>query len=58
MVFLNSLPERPVAARASFDELVVAFGGPLPEASQDPLDIVGDLTARLEPGLTANAGPR
>ena len=58
MAFLNSLPERPVAARASFDELVVALGGPLPEASQDPLDIVGDLTARLEPGLTANAGPR
>ena len=37
---------------------MVALGGPLPEASQDPLDIVGDLTARLEPGLTANAGPR
>ena len=39
---------------------MVALGGPLPVALpvRIPLDIVGDLTARLEPGLTANAGPR
>jgi glutamate/tyrosine decarboxylase-like PLP-dependent enzyme len=58
MAFLNSLPERPVASGASFDRLLETLGGPLPEASQDPVDIVGDLSARLEPGLTASAGPR
>ena len=58
MAFLNSLPDRPVAPRASFEELVAALGGPLPEASQDPVSIVLDLSARLEPGVAATAGPR
>ena len=58
MEFLNSLPDRPVAPRASFEELMSALGGPLPEASQDPVSIVLDLSARLEPGVAATAGPR
>ena len=58
MAFLNSLPERPVAPRASFEELLAALGGPLPEAPQDPISIVLDLSARLEPGVAATAGPR
>jgi glutamate/tyrosine decarboxylase-like PLP-dependent enzyme len=58
MAFLNSLPERPVAPRASFDELIAALGGPLSEAPQDPVSIVDDLSARLEPGVAATAGPR
>jgi len=58
MEFLNSLPDRPVAPRASFEELLAALGGPLPEASQDPVSIVLDLSTRLEPGVTATAGPR
>ena len=56
--FLNSLPDRPVAPRASFEELTAALGGPLPEAPQDPVAIVRDLSSRLEPGMVANAGPR
>ena len=58
MEFLNSLPERPVAPRASFEELTAALGGPLNEASQDPVGILLDLSARLEPGVAATAGPR
>jgi glutamate/tyrosine decarboxylase-like PLP-dependent enzyme len=58
MAFLNSLPDRPVAPRASFEELAVALGGPLPDAAQDPVSIVLDLSARLEPGVAATAGPR
>ena len=58
MEFLNSLPDRPVAPRASFEELLAALGGPLPEAPQDPVSIVLDLSARLEPGVAATAGPR
>ncbi len=58
MAFLNSLPERPVAPLASFDALLAALGGPLPEAPQDPVSIVLDLSARLEPGLASTAGPR
>jgi hypothetical protein len=33
--FLNALPERRVAPGASFEQLLEALGGPLPEASQD-----------------------
>jgi hypothetical protein len=58
MAFLSSLPERRVAPGTSFEELVEALGGPLPDASQDPLAILDDLSTRLERGLTANAGPR
>ncbi len=58
LAFLDSLPDRPVAPRASFEELTAALGGPLPEAPQDPVGIVLDLTTRLEPGLAATAGPR
>ena len=58
MAFLSSLPERPVAPQASFEELTAALGGPLPDAPQDPLSIVLDLSARLEPGVAATAGPR
>jgi glutamate/tyrosine decarboxylase-like PLP-dependent enzyme len=58
MAFLNSLPERPVAPRASFEELAVALGGPLPDARRDPVRVVLDLSARVEPGVAATAGPR
>jgi glutamate/tyrosine decarboxylase-like PLP-dependent enzyme len=56
--FLNSLPDRPVAPRASFEELMAALGGPLGEASQAPATVLESLASTLEPGLVANAGPR
>ena len=58
MEFLNSLPNRPVAPRASFEELMTDLGGPLSEAPQDPVSVLEALSSTLEPGLVANAGPR
>jgi hypothetical protein len=54
--FLKSLPERPVGPRATFDELVQALGGPLPESSEAPARVVDALAAAVEPGLIASAG--
>jgi glutamate/tyrosine decarboxylase-like PLP-dependent enzyme len=56
--FLKSLPERPVAARATFEDLVKALGGPLPEASEAPVSVIDALAKAVEPGLIASAGPR
>jgi len=56
--FLKSLPERPVGASASFDELVRALGGPLPEKGDEPIRVVEALAAAAAPGLIASAGPR
>jgi glutamate/tyrosine decarboxylase-like PLP-dependent enzyme len=56
--FLDSLPERPVGARASFQELRAALGGPLPEAGIAPEAALERLVTGAEPGLVASAGPR
>jgi len=56
--FLKSLPERPVGPRATFDELVRALGGPLPESGEEPVRVVDALAKGVEPGLIASAGPR
>ena len=57
LAFLTSLPERPVGPTASFEELMAALGE-LPPTPQDELGILLDLSARLEPGIAATAGPR
>ena len=56
--FLKSLSERPVGPRATFDELVKALGGPLPESGDEPVRVVDALARAVEPGLVASAGPR
>ena len=56
--FLRSLPERPVGPRATFDQLVGALGGPLPESGDEPTRVVDALAQAVEPGLIASAGPR
>lgn len=56
--FLDSLPARPVAAQASFQELRSALGGPLPEDGLTPEAAVEKLASGAEPGLVASAGPR
>ena len=56
--FFRSLPERPVGARATFEELVGALGGPLPESPEEPASVVTALARAVEPGLIASAGPR
>ncbi|HET9610500.1 MAG TPA: aminotransferase class V-fold PLP-dependent enzyme [Acidimicrobiales bacterium] len=56
--YLDSLAERPVWARASYDDMVGALGGPLPPAPTDPAQVVADLAALADPGLTATPGGR
>jgi glutamate/tyrosine decarboxylase-like PLP-dependent enzyme len=52
-VWLNSVGERPVGPRATADELLAGFGGPLPEQPTPSEDVV-DMLARLaDPGLMA-----
>jgi glutamate/tyrosine decarboxylase-like PLP-dependent enzyme len=56
--WIASLGKRPVRPTASLEALKQAFGGELPEAGQDPLEVVDLLGRAGEPGLMATAGPR
>ncbi len=56
--FLKSLPDRPVGALASFEDLVRSLGGPVPENRESPERVVEALASAVEPGLIASAGPR
>ncbi|MDQ3671127.1 MAG: pyridoxal-dependent decarboxylase [Actinomycetota bacterium] len=56
--FLESLDERRVWPSGSVDELRGALGGPLPEASLDPLTVVEELAAKSDPGVVAIPGGR
>jgi glutamate/tyrosine decarboxylase-like PLP-dependent enzyme len=56
--FLRRLPERPVRAGATHDELLDALGGPLSERGEAPGEVVADLARAADPGLVASAGPR
>jgi glutamate/tyrosine decarboxylase-like PLP-dependent enzyme len=56
--YLSGLDSRHVAARASRDALVAALGGPLPERSSDPVDVLDRLATDADPGIVASAGPR
>jgi len=56
--FLESLPHRPVGARADLTSLRRALGGPLPAEGADPADVVEHLAAAADSGLVASAGPR
>jgi len=51
--WLESLPTRPVRPAATADELLSAFGGPLPEHPTAAADVVDELAAKAEPGLMA-----
>src|SRR6185369_5015559 len=56
--FLDTLPHRPVGARADLPSLRKALGGVLPAAGADPSAVIEHLAAAAEPGLVASAGPR
>ncbi|GAA1951016.1 pyridoxal phosphate-dependent decarboxylase family protein [Microbacterium deminutum] len=56
--FLATLADRPVWPRATLDEMIDVFGGPLPAAGLDADTLVSDLAARAEPGLVAIPGGR
>lgn len=56
--FLDSLDDRPVAARVDAAGVRDALGGPLKEHGEDPTAVIDALAAGVEPGLVATAGPR
>lgn len=56
--FLDSLPERPVAARADRGQLLEALGGPLPDDGAPASEVIEDLVEAADPGLMAIPGPR
>lgn len=56
--FLDSLDERPVWPRATLDDMLAVFGGPLGDEGQDAASVVSDLATRAEPGLVAIPGGR
>jgi glutamate/tyrosine decarboxylase-like PLP-dependent enzyme len=56
--YLAGLHERPVWPRATFEEMLAAFVGPLPDMGADPLEVVEELARTADPGLAATAGPR
>jgi glutamate/tyrosine decarboxylase-like PLP-dependent enzyme len=56
--FLATLADRPVWPRATLDEMMGVFGGPLPDEGLDAETLVDDLARKAEPGLVAIPGGR
>ena len=56
--YLASLPERPVRAEASLEELRAALGGPLGDDSRPALQVVEELVAAADPGLVGTQSAR
>lgn len=56
--FLASLDARPVWPRASLDDMLEAFGGPLPADGADPATVIAEMAQRADPGLVAIPGGR
>ncbi|MFY9581122.1 MAG: aminotransferase class V-fold PLP-dependent enzyme [Gaiellaceae bacterium] len=49
--FLESLPQRPVLPAVDVDELRRALGGPLPEESTSPIEVIAELARAADPGI-------
>ncbi len=56
--YLDGLPERRVPATVTTDELLGAFGGPVPEGPADPMEVIDAMVEAAEPGLAALGSPR
>ncbi|MFK3679098.1 pyridoxal phosphate-dependent decarboxylase family protein [Microbacterium sp. NPDC090218] len=56
--FLETLEERPVWPRASLDDMLHAFGGPLPAEGTDPATVIEEMAGLADPGLVAIPGGR
>jgi glutamate/tyrosine decarboxylase-like PLP-dependent enzyme len=55
---LESLPDRAVHPKASYDEIRAALDHGLPTVGVDPVQVVGELARDLEPYVTAHASGR
>jgi glutamate/tyrosine decarboxylase-like PLP-dependent enzyme len=56
--YLAGLPDRHVGATADATEIRDRLPGPLPDEPMDPVAVVEEMAAVLDPGLVASAGPR
>jgi len=56
--FLAGLGERPVWPRVTFEQMLQAFDGPMPESGADPVAVLDQLASTADPGLAGTAGPR
>jgi glutamate/tyrosine decarboxylase-like PLP-dependent enzyme len=56
--WLSSIDDRPIGPRATADEMLKEFGGPLPERGTDPAAVVDELATTADPGLMAIASGR
>src|ERR1700748_1690612 len=56
--YLTSLPERPVRADASLDELRAALGVELEDSPQPALQVIEELVAASDSGLVGTQSPR
>jgi len=56
--FLDGLPERRAAPRATVEELREELGGPLPDSPHDPRLVVAELVKAADRGIMATPGGR
>jgi glutamate/tyrosine decarboxylase-like PLP-dependent enzyme len=56
--WIDGLDERPVAARATPQDLAAAFRGPLPETGSRPEEVIAWLTQHANDGMLGSAGGR
>jgi glutamate/tyrosine decarboxylase-like PLP-dependent enzyme len=56
--YLRSLPERPVCAEASLEELRAALAVPLDDAPLPARQVIEELAAAADPGLVGTQSPR
>ena len=56
--FFEGLPSRPVAARASREDLLKGLGGPLPDSPTDPEIVIKDLVRNADQGILGGSGGR
>ncbi|MFA6954495.1 MAG: aminotransferase class V-fold PLP-dependent enzyme [Thermoanaerobaculia bacterium] len=56
--YLDTLPERPVSPRASFDEALRAFSAPLPDEGEPAEEVIATLASAGELAAVASSSPR
>ncbi len=56
--FLEGLDQRPVGAQAGREALHAALGGQLSQGPSDPVEVLRQLAAGVEPGLLLSQSPR
>jgi len=58
LAFLETVDERPVWPRATLDDMLAVFGGPLADEGADPAAVIEEIAAQADPGLVAIPGGR